>query len=229
MLAPWKKSYDNPRQHIKKQRHYFADRGPYSQNYGFFSSHVWMWELDHKEGWASKNWWFWTVILEKTLESPLNCKIKPANPKGNQSWIFIGRTDVEAEAAILWPSDAKNWFVRKDPQAGKDWRQEEKGMTEDKMVGWHHWLNGREFEQGLGAGEGQGGLEGCSLWGRKELDWLSNWTTTRCINNTEQILGNYLLNEHFYFHNRSPGSNPSSLLTWTLIAFMYLQSYPLPK
>ena len=136
MLAPWKKSYDLPRQHIKKQRHYFADKGPFSQSYGFSSSHVWMWELDHKESWALKNWCFWTVVLEKTLESPLDCKeIKSVHPKGNQSWIFIGRTDVEAETPILWLPDAKNWLIWKDPNAGKDWRQEEKGTTENEMVG----------------------------------------------------------------------------------------------
>ena len=113
----------------------------------FSSSHVWMWQLDHKESWASKNWCFWTVVLEKTLESPLGCKeMQPVHPKGNQSWIFIGRTDAEAEAPILWPPDAKAWLIWKDPDAGKDWRQEEKGMTEDKMVGWHHPLNGCEFE-----------------------------------------------------------------------------------
>ena len=118
----------------------------------FFSSHEWMWELDHKESWAPKNWCFWTVVLEKTLECPLDCKeIKPVNPKGNQSWIFIGRTDAEAEALILWPPDTKKWLIRKDPDAGKDWRQEEKGKTEDEMVGWHHRLDGHEFEQALGS------------------------------------------------------------------------------
>ena len=129
MLAPWKKSYDKPRQHIKKQRHYFADKGPSSQSYRFSSSHVWMWELDHNKSWAPKNWCFWIVVLEKTLESPLVCKeIKPVHPKGNQSWIFIGRTDVEAETPLLWPPDAKSWLIGKDPDAGKDWRQEEKGQ-----------------------------------------------------------------------------------------------------
>ena len=132
---------------IKKQRHYFADKGPYSQSYGFSSSHVWMWELDHKEGWAPKNWCFWTVVLEKRLESPLDCKeIKPVHPKGNQSWIFTGRTDAEAEAPILWPPDAKNWLIGKDPDAGKDWRQEKRWTTEDELVGWHHQLDGHEFE-----------------------------------------------------------------------------------
>ena len=172
MLAPWKESYDKPRQHIKKQRHFFANKGPSSQSCGFSSSHVWMWELDHKEGWALKNWCFWTVVLEKTLESPLDCKeTKPVSPKGNQSWIFTGRTD--AEAPILWPPHSKSLLIRKDPDTGKDYRQEEKGMTEGQMVGWHHWLGGYEFEQG--DGEGQGSLECCSPWGFKELDtteWL---------------------------------------------------------
>ena len=146
-LAPWKKSYDQPRQHIKKQRHYFANKGPSSQGYGFSSSHVWMWELDCEESWAPKNWCFWTVVLVKTLESPLDCKeIQPVHPKWDQSWVFIGRTDTEAEAPILWPHDAKNWLIRKDHDAGKDWRQEEKGMTEDDMVGGHHHLNGHAFE-----------------------------------------------------------------------------------
>ena len=138
-----------------------------------------MWELDHKEGWAPKNWCFWTVVLEKSLESPLSCKeMKPVNPKGNQSLIFIGRTDDEAEALILWPSDAKSRLIGKDLDAGKDWRQEEKGTTEDEMVGWHHWLNGHEFEQALGDGKGQGSLVCCSPWGHKESDTTEqlNWT-----------------------------------------------------
>ena len=152
-------------QHIKKQRHYFVNKGPSSQGYGFYSGHVWMWELDCEESWMPKNWCFWTVVLEKTLESPLGCKaIQPVNPEGNQSWIFIGRTDVEAETPILWPPDAKNWLIGKDPDAGKDWRQE-KGMTEDEMVGWHHRLNGHEFEQ---VGDGQGSLMCCSPLGCKE-------------------------------------------------------------
>ena len=140
-------SYDKHRQHIKKQRCYFAEKGPSIQSYSFYSGHIWMWELEYKESWVLKNWYFWTVVLEKTLESPLDCKeIKPVNPKGNKSWIFIGRTDAEAEAPVLWPLDAKNWLIGKDPDAGKDWRWEEKGTTEDEMVGWHHWLNGHEFE-----------------------------------------------------------------------------------
>ena len=131
-----KKSYNQPRQHIKKQRHYIANKGLSSQSYGFSSSHVWMWELGHTEGWALKNWCFWTVVLEKTLESPLDYKkIQPVHPKGNQPWIFIGRTDAEAETPISWPPDAKNQLIGKDPDAGKDWRWEEKGTTEDEMVG----------------------------------------------------------------------------------------------
>ena len=142
----WKTNCEQPRQHIKKQRHYFANKGLSSQSYGFTTSHVQMWELDCEEGWVPKNWCFWTVVLEKTLESPLDYKeIQPVHPKGNQSWVFIGRTDVEAETPILWPADAKSCFIWKDPDAGKHLRQEEKGMTEDEMVGWHHWLNGYEF------------------------------------------------------------------------------------
>ena len=170
-VAPWKKSYDQSRQHIKKQRHYFADKGPSSQSYVFSSSHVWMWELDHKESWALKNRCFWTVVLEKTLESPLDWKeIQPVSPKGNQPWIFIGKTDAEAETPILWPPDAKIWLIWKDPDAGKDWRQEKKGTTEDGMVGWHHSLDGHEFEQALGVGDGQGSLACCSPWSWKEFD-----------------------------------------------------------
>ena len=132
--------------HIKKQRYCFVHKGPPSQGYGFSCSNVWMWELDYKENWAPKNWWFWTVVLEKTLESPLDCKeIQPVHPKGNQSRVFIGRTDTEAETSILWPPDVKNWLIWKGPDAGKDWGWEEKGTTEDKMVGWHHRLNGHEF------------------------------------------------------------------------------------
>ena len=176
MLAPWKKSNDQPRQLIKKQRHYFANKG---QSFGFSSNNVQMWELDNKESWAPKNWCVWTVVVEKTLESPLGCKeIQPVHPKGNQSWIFIGRTDAEAATPILWPPDVKSWLIWKAPDAGKDWRQEEKGKTEDEMIGWHHRLNGHEFEQAPGVGDGQGVLMCCSPWGHKESDrteWL-NWS-----------------------------------------------------
>ena len=131
----WKKSYDKPRECVKKQRHHFANKGPYSQGYGFSSNHGQMWELDQREGWVLKNWCFQTVVPEKTLQSPLDCKeVKPVNSKGNQPWIFTGRTDAKAETPILGPPDAKNWFIGKDPDAGKDWKQEEKGTTEDEMV-----------------------------------------------------------------------------------------------
>ena len=178
MPAPWKKSYDQTRQHIKKQRHHFANKGPSSQGYGFSSSHVWIWALDYKESWAQKNWCFWTVVLEKTLESPLDCKeIQLVHPKGNQSWIFLGRTDAEAEIQWFWPPNAKSQLIRKDSDTGKHWKQEEKGMSNDEMVGWHQRPNGYEFEQALGESEGQGSLVYCSPWACKELDmteWLNS-------------------------------------------------------
>ena len=185
MFALRKESYDQPRQHIKRQRHYFADKCPSSQSYGFSSSYIWMWELDCEESWVPKNWCFWMAVLEKTLESPLDCKeIKPVHPKGNKSEIFIGRTDAEAETPILWPLDVKNWLVGRNPDAGKDWRQEKKGTTKDEVVGWHHWLDRHEFEQALGVGDRQGGLAFCSPWGCKEsymTEWL-HWTEQRrCI------------------------------------------------
>ena len=144
MLTPWKESYDQPRQNIKKQRHYFAKKGPSSQGHG---GHVWMWELDYRESWAPKYWSFWTVVLEKTLESPLDCKeIQPVHPKADQSWVFIGRTDVEAETPIFWPPDVKSWIIWTDPDTGEDLEEEERGTTEDEMAGWHHQLDGHEFE-----------------------------------------------------------------------------------
>ena len=162
ILTPWKKRYDQPLQHIKKQRHYFVNKGPASQGYGFSSGHVWMSELDYKESWVLKNWCFWTVVLEKTLESPLDCKaIQPVHPKGDQSWVFIGRTDAEAETPILWLPHAKSWLIGKDSDAGRDWGQEEKGTTEDKMGGWHHRLDVHEFGWTLRVGDGQGGLACC--------------------------------------------------------------------
>ena len=174
-LAPWKKSYVQTRQHVKKQVHYFADKGSSSQRYGFSTSHVWMWELDHKESWVLKNWCFWTVVLEKIPESPLECKeIKPVNPQGSQPWIFTGRTDAEVEAPILWPPDGKNWLIWKDPDARKDERQEKKGVTENEMVGWHHRLYGDEFEKALGVGDGQRSLACCSPRGHKSRhDWAT--------------------------------------------------------
>ena len=182
MLTPWKESYDQLRQQIKKQRHYFANKGPSSQGYGFPSGRVWMWELDYKESWAPKNWCFWTVVLEKALESPLECKeIQLVNPKGNQSWIFIGRTDAEAETPILWPPDVKNWLIWKDPDARKDWRQEEKGITGDEIIGLHHWLDGHEFEQAPGVDDGQGSLCAAVHGVIKSWTWLSNWTELKEI------------------------------------------------
>ena len=155
-------------------------KGPSSRNYGFYSNHVWMWELNHKESWVVKNWCFWTMVLEKILESPLDCKeIKPVSPKGNQPRIFIGRTSVKAP--IFLPPNAKSWLTGKDPDARKDWRQEEKGMTEDEMGGWHHQFNAHEFAQTLGNSEWQGSLVCCISWGRKELDMterLKNNSTT---------------------------------------------------
>ena len=146
-LAPWQESYDQPRQHIKKQRHYLVNRGLSSQGYGFSSCHVWKWELEYKESWALKNWCFWTVVLEKTLESPLDCReIQPVHPEVDESWMFTGRTDAEAETPILWPPDAKSWLIWKDPDVGQDWRWKKKGMAEGEMVGWHYQFNEREFE-----------------------------------------------------------------------------------
>ena len=149
------------------------------QGYGFSSSHVWLWELDHKESWVPKNWCFWTVVLEKSLESPLDCKeIQLVHSEGDQPWDFFGRNDAKAETPVLWPPHAKSWLIGKNSDAGRDWGQEEKGMTEDEMAGWHHWLDGRESGWTPGVSNGQGGLVCCNSWSRKESDmteWL-NWT-----------------------------------------------------
>ena len=165
---------------ILKSRDIIANKGPSSQGYGFSSGHVWMWELDCEEGWAPKNWCFWTVVLEKTLEIPLDCKeVQPVHPKGDQSWVFIGMTDAEAETPIFWPPDVKSWLIWKDPDAGKDWGQEEKGLTQDETVGWHHQLGGHEFEEALGVGDRQGSLVRCSpLDHRVKLNWVNetDWT-----------------------------------------------------
>ena len=146
----------------------------------FSSGHVWMWELDCEESWLPKNWCFWTAVLEKTLESPLTARRfnQSVHPKGDQSWVFIGRTDAVAETPILWPPDAKSWLTGKDPGAGRDWGQEKEGMTEDEMAGWHHRLDGHEFESTPGDGDGQGGLAYCNSWGRKESETTErlNWT-----------------------------------------------------
>ena len=169
--APWKESDDQPRQHIKKQRHYFAKKGLSNQSYGFSSSLIGMWELDHKKRLSAEELILLNVVLEESLDSPLHCmEIKAVNPKGNQPWIIIGRTNVEAEAPIRWLPDVKNLFIRKDPDAGKDWMQEEKGTIENEMVGWHHQLSGHDFQQALGDGEGHGSLVCCSPWGHKESD-----------------------------------------------------------
>ena len=143
MLALLKESYDKPRQHIKKQRHYFTNKGPSSQSYGFSSSHAWIWDLNYKENWVLKNWCFWTVVLEKTPESPLDCKeIQPVHSEGDQPWEFFGRNDAKAETPVLWPPHVKSWLIGKDSDAGKDWRQEEKGITEDGMASptWWTWI-----------------------------------------------------------------------------------------
>ena len=153
-------------------------KGPSSQGYGFSSGHVWMWKLDCEESWAPKYWCFWTVVLEKTLQSPLNCKeIQPVHSKGDQSWVFFGRTDAKAETPVLWPPHAKSWLIGKDSDAGRDWEQEEKGTTEDEMVGWHHLLDRHGFGWTLGVDDGQGGLACCDSWGRKESDTTArlNW------------------------------------------------------
>ena len=170
---------NQPRQHIKKQRHYFVNKGRSSQGYDFFSGHVWMWVLDCEESWVPKNLCFWTVVLEKTLESPLNCKeIQSVHPKGDQSWVFFGRNDAKAETPILWPPDVKNSIMWKDSDAGKDWGQEEKGTTEGEMVGWYYQLDGHEFGWTRGVGDGQAGLSCCSSWVCKQSDmteWM-NWS-----------------------------------------------------
>ena len=181
MLTLWKESYFQPRQHIKKQRHYFANKGPSDQGYGFSSGHIWLWELDYKERWALKNWCFWTVVLENTLESPMDCKeIQPVHPKGNQSWILIGRTDVEAETATLWPPEAELTHLKRP----RCWERLKAG-GEGNDIGWGGWMasltqwtcvwvNSRSCD-------GQGGLVCCSPWGHKVLDtterlnWAERW------------------------------------------------------
>ena len=167
MLTPWKESYDQPRQHIKKQRRYFANKGPSSQGYGFSSGHVWMWEFDCEESWALKNWCFWTVMLKKTLERLLDCKeIQPVHHKGDQFWMFIGRNDAEAEMPILWPPHVKNWLIGKDPDAGKDWRQELQETSFGSWVGKIPWR--RKWQPAPvflpGESHGQRSLGGYSPW-----------------------------------------------------------------
>ena len=155
-------SYEQHRQHIKSRYITLSTKVCLVKAMVFFSGHVWMWDLDYKESWAPNNWCFWTVVLEKTPESPLDCKeIQPVHSKGDQSWMFIGRTDVEAETPILWPPHAKSWLIGKDLDVGRDWGQEEKGTTEDEMVRWHYWVNEHEFGLSPGVGDGQGGLVCC--------------------------------------------------------------------
>ena len=172
MLVPWKKSYDQPRQHIKKQRHYFTNKGLSSQSYGFSSSHVWMWELDYKESWAPKRWCFWLWCRRRLLRVPWTAR------RSNQSILneispgcSLEGLTLKLKLPILWPRDAKSWLIWKDPDAGKDWGQEEKGTTEDEMAGWHHWLDGRKSEWTPGAGDGQGGLACCDS--RVGQDWAT--------------------------------------------------------
>ena len=161
-----------------------------------------MWELDCEESWAPKNWCFWTVVLEKTLESPLDCReVQPVHPKGDQSWVFIGRTDAEAETPILWPPHEKSWLIGKDPDAGRDWGQEEKGMTEVEMSGWHHQLDGHESEWTPGDGDGQGGLACYDSWGCKESDMTErlNWTELNwCYSNSPPNLSGLIQQSLFF-------------------------------
>jgi len=195
--APWKKSYDPSRQYIKKQSHYFANKCPSTQSYGFFSSHVWMWELNHKEVCVPKNWCFWTMVLEKTLESPLDCKeIKPVNPKGNQSWLFIGRTDAEAETPIFGHLIGRitHW---KGPWC---WERLKAGEGDDR--GWDGWIasltDGHEFEQTMGVCDGQGSFTCCSPWGLNKLDTNErlNWTETQCFPLWSRLLVKVTLKGH---------------------------------
>ena len=184
----------------KKQRHYFVSKGLFSQGYGFSNGHVWMWELDYKESWAPKNWCFWTVVFGKTLESPLDFKkIQPVHPKRDQSWVLVGRTDVEAETPILWPPDAKSWLIGKDPDAGKDWGQEEKGTTEDGMVGWHHRLYGHGFvwvDSGSWWWTGRPGVLRFMGLQRIRHDWATELNYSSYI----VIFFRYIENNHFILY-----------------------------
>ena len=174
---------------LKKQRHNFVNKCPSSQCHGFSSSHVWIWELDYKESWVPKNWCFWTVVLEKTFESSLDCKeIQPVHPKGDQSWVFIGRTVAEAEDPILWPLETKNWLIGKDPDAGKDWRQEEKGPREDEMVEWHHWLDGLWTSSGSWWWTGKSGMLQSMGSQRVKHNWVTELSSLKNFLNVSQIM-----------------------------------------
>ena len=184
-LAPLKESYDQPRQHIKKQRHYFASKGPSSQDYSFSTGHVWMWQLDCEESWVLKNWCFWIVVLEKTLESPLDCKVIQPIHSEDQPWDYFRRNDAKAETPVLWPPHVKSWLIGKDSDAGRDWGQEEKGTTENEMAGWHHGLDGHESEWTPGVGDGQGGLAVLQFMRLQRVghDWATelNWTKLKAL------------------------------------------------
>ena len=208
MLTPWKKSYDQPRQHIKKQRHHFADKGPCSQSCGLSSSHVWMWKLVYKESWVLKNWCFWPMVLEKMLESPLDCKeIQPVHPKGNQSEYSLEGLMLELKLPILWLPDVKNWLIGKRPDAGKDWRQKEKETSERQRM---RWLDGitnskHEFEQALRVGDS---LVCCSPWGRKESN------TTERLSWTELSLSKFLCLIYSGFGNQILKFEENCRLKW---------------
>ena len=214
------------------QRHYFANKGPSSQGYGFSSGHVWMWELDCEESWVPKNWCFWTVVLEKALESPLDCKeIQPAHYKGEQSWNFFGRNDSKAETPVLWPPHAKTCLVGKDSDAGRDWGQE-KGMTEDEMAGWHHQLDGHEFEWTLRVGDGQRGLACCNSWGRKvRHDWVTelNWTD---VGTRDQIANIHWIIEKAKEFQKTPTSTSLTtlkpLIVWITTNWQVLKEKGIP-
>ena len=213
-LAPWKKSYDKPRQCLKKQRHHFANKGSCGQGCSLSISHVWMWELNCEEWKALKNWYFWTVVLEKTPEGPLDRKeIRSVHPKGNQPWILIGRTDAEAEAPILWLPDGKSWLTGKDPDVGKDWSSRRR---EWQRMRWLDGFNGRKLGQTPGEGEGQGGLACCSPWDREESD-----TTWELNTHIQELLG-YLSYEYYFLVNiicpklEKAMAPHSSTLAWKL-------------
>ena len=194
-----------------------------------------MWELDCEESWVLKNWCFWTVVLEKTLESPLDCKeIQPVHPKGDQPWDFFGRTDAKAESPVLWPPCAKSWLIGKDSDARRDWGQEEKGTTDDEMAGWHHQLDGREFEWTPGVGDGQGGLACCDSWGRKELDTTErlNWTENKVQGFTFLTSSQLMLLQEpycvsFFFSKRRSGDSSSSTQWRQSLGIIYFTGNPL--